>query len=164
MARAKASKKESSGAGRRTPGGGVELARSLAARVRTCGRLFMRELEPQIVRHGISIGMWFFLRALWDEDGMSQSELSDRAGVMGQTAVPVMKEMERMGFIERKASVMDRRKVHVFLTRRGRDLRADLMPIASAVIDKGTKGISRAEIAAFDKTLDAILANLQAKD
>ena len=43
-------------------------------------RMFARELEKRIAKHGVSSGQWRSLRVLWDEDGITQRELSDRVG------------------------------------------------------------------------------------
>ena len=58
--------------------GGVRLDHYISTRdsvgfvVREVWRLFARCLQPRIAREGVSIGMWFVLRMLWDEDGMTQ--------------------------------------------------------------------------------------------
>src|SRR5208282_1343327 len=53
--------------------------------VREVWRLFARCLQPRIAREGVTIGMWFTLRMLWDEDGMTQRELGERVGINGPT-------------------------------------------------------------------------------
>ena len=53
---------------------------SLGYLVRETHRAFTRSLQARIAPHGITIGMWFFLRALWEEDGISQRALSQRVG------------------------------------------------------------------------------------
>jgi MarR family transcriptional regulator, organic hydroperoxide resistance regulator len=124
--------------------------------VREVHRAFMRSLEFRISQHGITSGMWWFLRLLWIEDGFSQAELSERLRVMSPTTVRAMDRLEKQGLITRQPSADDKRKVHIFLTERGRALRSQLIPIAHEVNRIGTKSLTSAEI----KTLLSLLARV----
>ena len=55
------------------------LGGSLGYLVRDANRAFQRLLEKRISPHGVTRGQWYFLRVLWEEDGLSQRELSARA-------------------------------------------------------------------------------------
>ena len=52
------------------------LGGSLGYLVRDANRAFQRLLERRISPHGVTRGQWYFLRVLWEEDGLSQRELS----------------------------------------------------------------------------------------
>ena len=41
-------------------------------------RAMNREFSERIARHGVSLGLWPFLRALWEGDGLTQRELSEK--------------------------------------------------------------------------------------
>ena len=69
--------------------------------VREVWRLFARCLQPRIAREGVSIGMWFALRMLWDEDGMTQRELCERVGINAPAMVTALNSMERAGLAKR---------------------------------------------------------------
>ena len=62
------------------------LGGSLGYLVRDANRAFQRLLERRITPHGVSRGQWYFLRVLWEEDGLSQRELSARVGMMEPTS------------------------------------------------------------------------------
>ena len=53
-------------------------------------RGFSRVLQSKIAPHGVSIGQWYFLRVLWEEDGLTQRELSQRVGMMEPTTVTAL--------------------------------------------------------------------------
>lgn len=135
---------------------------SLAYIVREVHRAWMRSLEARISKYGITSGMWWFLRLLWIEDGISQAELSDRLKVMGPTTVRAMDRLEKFGLIRREPSVEDKRKVLIYLTPAGRGLKADLMPVAIEVVNLGTKSLSPAESALARELLRRVLADLNA--
>ena len=133
-------------------------SRSVGYLVRQTHRAFTRALQARIAPHGVSIGMWYFLRVLWQEDGISQRELSQRVGMMEPTTASALNNMERKGFVRRLRNRADRRIVNVFLTERGRALRRELLPLAAAVNEVALRGVSADELG----RLRALLAKLRA--
>lgn len=129
--------------------------------VREVWRLFARCLQPRIAREGVSIGMWFVLRMLWDEDGMTQRELGERVGINGPTMVMALNSMERAGLVKRVHNQADRRKINVFLTERGRKLKSKLWPMAAEVLARGLSGLTRGQIQSLNKMLAQIRLNLE---
>jgi DNA-binding MarR family transcriptional regulator len=102
----------------------------LAHLVKDATRALVRALQVRLARHAVSFGHWTFLRILWEGDGLTQRELSARAGVMEPTTFSALKAMERLGYVRRRQRDGDRKKVFVFLTAKGRALRRRLVPLA----------------------------------
>src|SRR5215510_2450117 len=92
----------------------------LAHLVKDATRALVRALQVRLADHKVSFGHWAFLRILWERDGFTQRELSERAGVMEPTTYSALKAMERLGYIVRRRVSGDRKRVYVFLTRKGR--------------------------------------------
>jgi MarR family transcriptional regulator, organic hydroperoxide resistance regulator len=116
--------------------------RALSSIIRDLHRSFSRALQRRIAGHGVSMGQWFFLRVLWERDGLTQRELSQRVGMMEPTTVTAVSSMERRGFVSRVRNPHDRRKVNIFLTDRGRELRDVLLPCAAELEETALRGIS----------------------
>ena len=119
---------------------------SLGFQVRRCHRAFDRVLNAYLGREGLTSGFWYFLRALWQENGATQKRLAQLNNVTEPTAVAVLGAMERLGVIRRERNAVDRRKVNVFLTDRADDLKAELMPIAYRINEIAGDGITPGEI------------------
>src|SRR5215469_12144970 len=72
--------------GRRKQAGGTARKRrvtyaaeqSVGHQIRWTHRALQRALEARIRPYGITLGMWYFLRVLWEEDGPNQRALSER--------------------------------------------------------------------------------------
>jgi DNA-binding MarR family transcriptional regulator len=139
----------------------LPLDRSVGYQIRTTHRLVQRALQMRIERHGVTLGMWYFLRVLWNEDGLTQSELSQRIGTMEPTTMSAIQAMEKSGFVDRLRNPGDRRKINVYLTKRGRDLERRLMPTALDVVQTATKDMTEREIEMFLALLGAIQENLR---
>jgi MarR family transcriptional regulator, organic hydroperoxide resistance regulator len=122
------------------------LERSIGYQLRRTYRYFAQDLQIHLASYDIPIGMWYFLRALWQEDGLTQRELSERVGSMAPTTVEQLRNMENRGLVERRRSGEDRRKIHVFLTPEGRALKARLLPYAEEVNEIALDGLSDGEI------------------
>ena len=134
----------------------------LAHIVKVTMRAFHRALQMRLAEHGVSIGHWTYLRALWQTDGLTQRELSEEAGVSDPTTFTALKAMERRGYVVRRAAASDRRKRQVYLTPRGRALEAKLVPLAEDVNAVAVRGLSAAEVRETRRTLLALLDNLNA--
>ena len=130
--------------------------------VRETHRAFLRALGTRVSRHGVSIGMWYFLRALWEEDGLTQRELSRRVRMMEPTTATALESMERRGLISRTRNSVDRRKINIYLTGEGRRLREVLLPYAMEVNRAALAGISVKKIPLLREQLDRMRHNLDA--
>ncbi len=128
--------------------------------VRDAHRAFQRLLERRIAPYGVARGQWYFLRVLWNHDGLSQRELSARVGMMEPTTVIALRSMERAGLIHRVRSSDDKRKVRVMLTAKAKRLRNELLDVARGITDEAEEGISARDLAAFRRVIARMTANL----
>jgi len=138
----------------------LPTSRSIGYLVRETHRAFQRELEPRIERFGITAGMWWFLRALWNQDGVSQTELSANVQVMGPTTVRAVERMEQRGLIERRREGSDGRKMFIYLTEEGRQLREKLVPVMLEVQEKASARLSSKEVEDLRRLLTLVKEGL----
>jgi MarR family transcriptional regulator, organic hydroperoxide resistance regulator len=138
------------------------LEQSVGYQIRVTHRALQRFLQLKIEPHGVTLGMWYFLRALWHEDGLNQRELSRRVGTMEPTTLSAILNMERKGLVRRVRNTKDRRKWHVHLTAKGRALKEELIPLAREVVDTAVLGLSRSEIRQLLEALAEVQKNLHA--
>ena len=139
----------------------LPLAESLGYQIRLTHRLLQRALQTRVERHGVTLGMWYFLRVLWDRDGMTQSELSQRVGTMEPTTLSAIRDMEKAGFVRRVPNQTDRRKINIHLTETGRALREQLLPSAMEVVERAARGMTQRERAMLLALLGEMQRNLQ---
>jgi DNA-binding MarR family transcriptional regulator len=132
----------------------------LAHLVRDAARGVTRALQMRLAAHNVTFGHWVFLRILWEEDGLSQRELSARAGLMESTTHTALIRMTEAGYVTRRNLPDNQRRQHVFLTRQGRALKRKLVPLAEQVNEIAADGVSQREIATTRKTLLAVIENL----
>jgi len=136
----------------------------LAHLIKDATRGLVRALQMRLAEHAVSFGHWTFLRILWESDGLTQRELSVQAGLMEPTTFSALKAMEKLGYIVRRQRPDNRKNVHVFLTPKGRALKAKLVPLAEEVNEIAVRGISATDVAATRRALLAMIENLARDD
>ena len=127
-------------------------------------RSFSRTLERLTLPYGVTAGQWRFLRVLWNEEGLTQRELSRRVGMREPTTVTALNGMEKAGLVRRKPSKEDRRKVHIYLTPRARRLQETLLPCVAEVNAIAAAGIPVDDIAVLRRVLMKMSENLAVEE
>jgi MarR family transcriptional regulator, organic hydroperoxide resistance regulator len=132
--------------------------------MREADKRLVRALQKRLARHKVAHGHWIFLRILWENDGISQTALSQLAGVMNASTSGAVQGMEKLGYIVRKQHSDNRKKVFVYLTPVGRALEKKLVPLAIETNELATKGFSKIQIANFRHALIAAIRNLDSEE
>lgn len=135
----------------------------IAHLVRLLERQFRRDLDRRLEEHGVMFGYWEFLRILWEQDGLSQTELADRSGLTKPTVHTAITKMEAEGLIERRVPEGARSRPLIHLSKRGQALENALVPCAVESNDLAAAGISNTDLKKFRKTLLHMIRNLSAQ-
>ena len=80
---------------------------------RLLGKLYDAKIKDIVP---VSTAQWHVLIRLWQKDGLSQSELAERAEIEQSSLVRHLDNLEAQGFINRKPDEHDRRSNRVYLT------------------------------------------------
>lgn len=132
----------------------------MAHLIRYVARGLTRSLQLRLAEHDIQFGSWVYLRILWDNDGLTQKELSDRAGLMQSTTHTALAKLEAKGYVTRRHPDGDRKKRIVQLTPAGRAARQVLEPLAEEVNETALNGLAPAQIAEIRSALLTMAVNL----
>jgi len=132
----------------------------MAHLIRDTERAFRRALQIRLAPHGVPFGHWSFLRILWEADGLTQKELSERAGVMEPTTFAAMKTMEALGYVTRRQLPTNKKNVYVYLTDEGHALKQHLVPLAEDTNLISTAGVEPEDLKTARKVLLALIGNL----
>ena len=94
--------------------------------------LFKEEFD----RYDLTPPQFGLLAFLWQEDGLSQAELSSRSQIDRTTIGGVIDRLEKEGMVERRHHPEDRRAYQVFLTMKGKLMEDELSGVAERVLTK----------------------------
>jgi DNA-binding MarR family transcriptional regulator len=131
---------------------------SLFYLLRDASRSVMSAFQQRIEKHQLTLGQYFVLRELWQDDGLAQRDISERVGMMGPAMTILLDAMEARGFVVRVRSVEDRRRVNVFLTDKGRDLGPTVLRYSAEMHESVLAGRSESEVAFVREFLLSISA------
>lgn len=96
------------------------------------------------------------LAFLWIEDGLTQSELSEKSQVDRTTIGGLVDRLVKTGFVERKPHPKDRRAFKIHLTPKGKSMQEPLSGCASRSLARLTKGLNETEIQELRRMLEII--------
>lgn len=139
----------------------LPTASSFGHNLRQTHRLIQRDLTNRIARLGLSIGEWYALRALWETDGLTQTELASKAGVAGAAMVTSVRQLLVRGLVSRQRPENDGRKFIITLTKEGRELEHPAIEAAIEANRLALSGIPLAEVALCLRVLRTAQDNLQ---
>ena len=78
---------------------------------------------------------YLVMLVLWERDQLIVSEICDELFLETTTLTPLLKRLEKQGYIQRQRSAEDERKVVVSLTEEGRSLRDKALNIPDCIAD-----------------------------
>jgi len=135
-------------------------AASLGYVVNHVARLFARALDKRLARHGVALGQFAPLLILWEQEGITQSEVARRLDIEQPTMANTLRRMERDGLVVTSPDPHHRRQVLIHLSDKGRSLRAALTAEARNVNALAGAALDASELKALLGSLERMGAAL----
>ena len=101
---------------------------------------------------------WGILRILWEDEGLSQREIGDRLFKDKPNITRMLDALERKGLIFRQPT--NRRRYSIFLTKEGKKLQEELLPIVLQVQEKANNALAKNDLERLQNHLNKIYGNL----
>jgi len=89
--------------------------------------------RPLLAPYGLTYTQFIVLMALWEQDGISITRLAQKTGLTNATMTPLLKRLEKKGYIRREKIENNERQKSVVLTKAGHDLSSKSGEITSQV-------------------------------
>lgn len=103
---------------------------------------------------------WSMLSKLCEKDGITQTELAERARKDRPNTTRILDTLERNGFIRRVRDPKDRRSYRIFLTERGKATQKKLTPLVTDFFHRAFSELTQDELDTFLRTNRKIIKNL----
>jgi len=94
----------------------------------------------------ISVAYFAVLHALWENDGMSISDLGEKAQLEKSTMTSLIDRMEGARLLRREDHPTDRRAYRICLTARGKELEKKLDQVVNRAYQHLTRGIAEKDL------------------
>ena len=127
--------------------------------VQVC-RLHRARAHALLEEIGLHRGQPPMLRALWDQEGRTHSELAELLHVRPATITKMIQRMERAGFVQRRPDPDDERVSRVYLTNAGHAIRESVDDAMDELEAELLCGFSREERVVLRRFFGRIRDNL----
>lgn len=91
--------------------------------------------KPHLDALGLTYPQYLVMLVLWEQDGLTVSEIGERLSLDSGTLTPLLKRLENSGHLSRLRDVADERRVLIQLTAAGRRLKAKAAPIPACMLE-----------------------------
>jgi DNA-binding MarR family transcriptional regulator len=130
-----------------------ELTDSLDFLIRDTRLLLTGHIESRISRLNIPLRIWFPLRVLHRNEGLTQRELGRYLGYGDARAGVIVGVLLRRKLVSRRQSSQDKRRIDLYLTPAGRKMAQQIVRQSTAINARIVSGFSATEV----QTLKALL-------
>lgn len=113
-------------------------------------------MREEIESYDLTPPQFGLLAFLWQQDGLTQVELSEKGQIDRTTIGGLIDRLEKLGLVERRPHPHDRRAYKIHLTDRGKDLEVPLSACADRSLTKFTRGLSEQEVGELRRMLEIL--------
>jgi DNA-binding MarR family transcriptional regulator len=107
----------------------------------------------------ISVAYFAVLQALWESDGLSITDLGEKAQLEKSTMTSLIDRMESAGLVRREDHPTDRRAYQICLTPRGKELEKKLDEVVARAYRHLTRGIAEEDLQKAIKICKRLIQN-----
>lgn len=108
----------------------------------------------------ITTEQWSILYHLWKQDGLTQQELCNKTFRDKPSITRLIHNLEKLQLVERNNSELDKRKNHIHLTKKAKQLQEISIDVANETMDEALVGIKKDEIEIVKNVLQKVYDNL----
>jgi DNA-binding MarR family transcriptional regulator len=138
----------------------AKLAEHLCFLMDVATRKITKFYNRRLRRFGITYNHLFILTCLWEQDGVHVKELAHHLCLDSSSLTGHLDRMERAALVVRQDDPDDRRAVRVFLTEKGRHLKAQLEPIGQELKETLQRGVPPERVASLAAALHHVSSRL----
>ena len=113
----------------------IRIDEQLCFALHAASRAMTGAYREPLRRLEITYPQYLVLLLLWEQDEQTISELGDRLQLDSGTLSPLVRRLEVRGLVERVASTVDERRVHVRLSDDGRRLGPEIAEVQRCVLE-----------------------------
>jgi MarR family transcriptional regulator, organic hydroperoxide resistance regulator len=122
----------------------VPFADYLCFSVYSASHAFTRAYQPLLQKFDLTYPQYIALVVLWEKDGQTVGELGAKLFLQSNTLTPLLKRLEKLGYVQRSRDPADERQVRINLTEAGKKLRGRAANVPDYI--RNATGLERKQI------------------
>ena len=107
-------------------------------------RAIIRAFAPYLEKQGITYPQYLVIFTLYEFKKLTVNEIGNKLFLDSGTLTPLLKRMEKSGYIIRERSKLDERKVYISLTDNGIQMKKDVSDIPGLISERS--GLQQSEL------------------
>lgn len=111
----------------------LRLENQLCFPLYACARQIVKQYTPYLKPLGLTYTQYILMMVLWEGGSPTMGELGRRLFLDSGTLTPMLKKLEKQGYLKRKREKKDERVVRISLTQQGWDLREAVKDVPACV-------------------------------
>jgi len=113
----------------------MKLDSALCFAIYSANHAITRAYKPMLDRQGLTYPQYLVMLVLWEQDGRTVGSIGDELFLESSTLTPLLKRLEKAGFVRRTRDDKDERQVCVFLTENGTALKDKLRELPQRMLE-----------------------------
>ena len=137
----------------------LKLDNQLCFPLYVCAKEIVKRYKPFLDEIGLTYTQYITMMAMWEHEELSVKELGKLLFLDSGTLTPVLKTLEKKGFLSRCRSAEDERILIVSLTEQGRALQARAIEVPYKM--QGCVSLDGQDAAALYRILHSMMDSMQ---
>ena len=113
----------------------IRLENQLCFPLYACAKEVVRQYRKPLSALNLTYTQYVVMMVLWEHGGMTESELGHRVHLDSGTLAPLLKRLDKQGYIRRNRPEDDERTLLVTLTEKGEALKEPALEVPCAMQD-----------------------------
>ena len=136
----------------------IRLENQLCFPLYACSKEVIRQYRKPLEEFDLTYTQYLVMMVLWEFGGMTEGELGRKIHLDSGTLAPLLKRLEKQGYINRERPDSNERKLFVSLTDTGKSLEEIAVKIPQAM--QGCIDLSEEEMVELKRLLDKALSRM----
>ena len=133
----------------------LKLENQLCFPLYACSRKIIKEYKPYLDKLDLTYTQYIVMMVLWDQEEINVKQLGEKLFLDSGTLTPLLKKLEKKGYITRSRSSSDERNLIIKITSKGKKLENNATNIPKKI--SNNINLSKDEVINLYKILYKIL-------
>lgn len=136
----------------------IKLDNQLCFPLYACAKEVVRQYRKPLASLNLTYTQYIVMMVLWEFGGMTEGELGKKVRLDSGTLAPLLKRLEKQGYIDRTRPAYNENKLMISLTEQGEALKQKAIAVPQMM--DGCIPLSSEELSVLKKLLDKALVNM----
>ena len=124
-----------------------------------CAKEVVRQYRKPLEAMNLTYTQYVVMLAFWEYGGMTEKELGKRVHLDSGTLAPLLKRLEKLGYVDRMRPESNERKLYISLTEKGEALKQDAAGIPQTM--SGILDLTPEETAMLRSLLNKVFKSMK---